>query len=363
MWKLYKYGFLRMMRSKEVIFWAAIFPILLGTFLFLMIGGVSDIGFTPIPVGVVGEANLAEVLESTGMMEVSVLEYAEAREKLESGDITGFFHVGDEGVQLVVANIGVNQNILQTVGSQILQRLNAMESIAAVDPGALEGITWESGVTSSSAAGDTNIGDVVTFIMLLVVAMTCVMSYTLGTVISGSLQPKLSETAVRRVTTPTKKIKLIFCEFWAAMTVQVFIMLGSLAYFIFVLGVDFGDRMPLLLLAAVIGSMTSISMGIMLFTILPGTAKVRDAIASGISVAMMFAAGLMVLDIRLLIRDHAPIIDRINPMTLISDAMQSLSTHNDLNIYIQNLAILLGMAVVFFGISALTLGRKKYDNI
>ena len=151
MWKLYKYGFLRMIRTKEIIFWVLAFPLILGTFLFLTFSGVDMGDFNPIPVGVVGDSNLAAIMESTGMMEVFELEYSEARQKLESSYITGFFYSNDDGVQLVVANTGVNQTILQTVGSQIIQRVDAMSTIAAINPAALADITWSADITNTSA--------------------------------------------------------------------------------------------------------------------------------------------------------------------------------------------------------------------
>ena len=66
-----------------------------------------------------------------------------------------------------------------------------------------------------------------------------------------------------------------------------------------------------------------------------------------ISMVCSFLAGLMNSNMKDLVEKHAPIINRINPAALISDAFYCINVYNDTARYYRNLVTLAVMSAAF----------------
>ena len=64
-----------------------------------------------------------------------------------------------------------------------------------------------------------------------------------------------------------------------------------------------------------------------------------------------------------LVEKHAPIINRINPAALISDAFYCINVYNDTARYYRNLVTLAVMSAAFVMASFLLIRRNRYDSI
>ena len=376
----FKYEFLRIIRTKDMMFWSIAFPVLLGTFMYIAFSSLGDFqGFEPIPVAIVVEAEdsamseaFDQVLEVLASGEEAILapthmRMEEANVQLDEGEIVGIYIVKEDEVSLKLANQGMNQSILMMITDRFIQFQSTIETIAekGVDlvPGAMENMMTEININHESDIGRGALNFAEYNIMIFLV-LTVFMGANHGVRKSLEFQANRSPLAARRSVSPTKKIKGLIPQLIASVIMQTIYGAMGLAYFMFVLGLDFGTDIHLVILALLVGSTTAISMGMLI------GAAVRkvdltglDGILTGVTVALCFLAGMMGVDFRIMVRNAVPILDRINPATMLADALYSLSSFDDYRIYITSLVGLSITTVIFLSVSAILLRRKNYDSI
>ena len=90
---------------------------------------------------------------------------------------------------------------------------------------------------------------------------------------------------------------------------------------------------------------------------------IKVAVILAISMVCSFLAGLMNSNMKDLVEKHAPIINRINPAALISDAFYCINVYNDTARYYRNLVTLAVMSAAFVMASFLLIRRNRYDSI
>lgn len=367
----FKYNFLTLIRSKSYVFFALVFPLLLGTFFNLAFGDLELAEFNPIPVAVMQEDHtaqpmFADVLRSLGTGEDAILEIIpaasmeEAEELLLSGEIYGVFAL-DAEAELVVSRSGMNQSILQSISNEFLRRSAVIGDVAMESPEMAEAVLaqMETGLTiNQDAAGfDTNF---IIYMFYALLAMVCFMGSQVGFQVATEVQAQLSPLAARRTIAPTRKWSVVVNGFLSAILFHFIMTAIIMAYLIFILRVNFGQQLPFVLLACLVGTLTGVSYGMLIATVVKAKTNVKEAIMTGSSFVFWAASGLFAVDIRRAVRNAAPLLDRLNPTTLMSDAFATLVVHDHLGHYVQSLLILLAMSAVFLLVSAAALRGGHY---
>ena len=74
-------------------------------------------------------------------------------------------------------------------------------------------------------------------------------------------------------------------------------------------------------------------------------------------------AGLMIAPIKGSIEKYCPIVNKINPAALISDAIYSVDIYDEPTRFNLDMGIMIFMAAMFTGVSFLMMRRKRYDSI
>ena len=82
-----------------------------------------------------------------------------------------------------------------------------------------------------------------------------------------------------------------------------------------------------------------------------------------ITMACSFLAGMMMVEMKYILAEKAPIIAKINPVTMITDGLYSLYYYDSLDRYFYNIISLIIFSVIMIGASYLFIRRKKYDSI
>ena len=83
----------------------------------------------------------------------------------------------------------------------------------------------------------------------------------------------------------------------------------------------------------------------------------------GFSMVCSFLSGLMNNTMKDLVEKNMPVINRINPAALISDAFYCINVYNDPARYYRNLIILAVMSVLLTGASFFMIRRERYDSL
>lgn len=93
------------------------------------------------------------------------------------------------------------------------------------------------------------------------IAMACLYTSFAGAQIAIKNQANLSTLGARKHVSPNRKIFSIMAQFCSSLLTQFFCVAVNVLYLLYVLRVDFGTSLPLLLLTAFMGCMMGVSFG------------------------------------------------------------------------------------------------------
>lgn len=368
---LYRLNLKRIVRVRMEMFWGLFFPLLLGTLFYFSFGAGTAVDLEKmdaIPVAVVGGENqsflafLTELDQST--LEISRLEEEEALEALKDGTVTGIYYAEEEPA-LTVSSSNLKSSILVSLVNGYREHTALLEKIAAEHPlnmlrvlGSANGyaeMVEEVNLSGKSLDGNANY-----FYALM--AMACLFGAFQGMAGAQGLRANLSSLAVRRSVSPVHRMKMIAAEVLSIFTVQFACVCIVLAYLALALRVPFGANLPAMIPVCALGSMTGVAYGIFI-----GSSRMPEGLKIGIlvlsSLLMCFLSGLMYGNMKDIVEKHMPILNRINPAALISDAFYSLSIYDNPARYRMNLLILAGITMVLVTASFLVLRRERYDSL
>lgn len=375
--RYYKYRILSLLHMKDVLWWNMLFPILLSTLFFCGFGNLlngNDQALDPIPICVVTvneNKQFTDVLDELSKDNDDQLfiqtktDRASAEEMLKNKEIKAIIYV-DEEPSVGVTEDGILQSITQTFVTQYLSRANTIKTIMTEHPEKLQGaidqlskdVTYNHERSLTSATLDPYMQ-----YFYALIAMTCLYSTTAGVECVGSMQANISPLGMRREASPQHKLAALFIDFIGSITVQFMNILLLFLYLIVVLGLNFGNKLPLIILTGLIGTLLGTAMGVFFGTIIKGSLNVKVSVSMTISMLFSFLSGLMVPEIKDAIEHSCPIINRINPAALISDALYSLNLYDTYTRFGRSIVIMLVMSVGLCFVSYLILRRNKYASL
>ena len=373
---LMKYDIIKKLRNFSIIFWPLVFPLILGTLFYFGFGSMEEMDFETIPVAVVAtdestEDIFAEYLDSMENAEDSQLikqfpmTEDEALTALEAKEVDGIFYTGNSP-SLSVNSSGLEQSILQTLLESFENGKQTMMNIAEKHPEGMEAAleqmnNYESLVKQVSLGGKTT-NTIATFFYALI-AMACMYGAFSGFGSAIWMQANLTSLAARRCVTPTHKLKLIFSEIMSSFILHFINLVILLVYLKYILKMDFHGELGSMLLVVLVGCMIGVCMGMFIGSIGKMGEAAKIGMIIGISMTCSFLAGLMDGSMKDTVERTFPIINRINPAALITDALYCINVYDDPARLTRNLITLLIICAIFFGGSFLLIRRERYDSI
>lgn len=374
---LYKYRLKSLLCMKEDIFWCLFFPIILCTCFFAAFSGISDKtnNFHSIPTAVVYEkenaifkATLDAVSKSDTQGEeflnVTETDIASAKSLLNDGKVDAIIYVGDE-ISMTVAKSGLNQTAVQSFLDEFEQKSSLISDIVKENPDklvSLIGNIFSSRTYISEKKLTDSPMDEISVYYFSLIGMAALFGGFLGSSVARQMQPNITPEGMRKSTAPVKRHTMIAAEFLAAYTLQLISMAILLFYMICVLHINLGNEAGYVALTCAAGSLVGIASGIFVGT-LPVKENVQIAIFLVYSLGSSFLSGLMIHPIKIWIEKSLPIINRINPATLIQDALYSLVIYNTHERFFTNIITLTVISVILCTLSYLMTRRKNYANL
>ena len=366
-----KYNFLQIIRDKESLFWSIGFPMFMGLIFTIMFGG-AQFGDDVVPVAIVVQQettlsqNFIEVaanLEESGALAVTVTDYLGAMELLRLNQVQGIVFLGND-IELMLISTGISENILYGIVNEFLMKQRLLANIAELRPDYLGqvALSAETYTSPNTLLRELPIGGL-TGLFYILLAMGCLGSSGRGLHSGFNLQARVTNVAARLSVAPTKKIVMFLENLFTTAIYQTFLMIILMIFYIFVLGANFGDNLGMLVLTIFAACFASVAFGIFFSVVMPGTPEKIGAYLMVLIYGSAIAGGLIITDIRILVRENVPFLDAINPLTLISDTFVSLVLYEDLSRYFQQITILVGVAVVCTIIGAAALRRKSYVDL
>ncbi len=370
-----KYAFKTMLRNKTAIIWTLLFPMALGTFMYMAFGNIfeQDMMFHSIPVAVVQERENIPVeimlteLSREGEEQVLQVTYCseeEAKIALEEEEVTGILYIREE-LKLTVSENSHESAILKTIMDEYKKQEAMFRDIVMYHPEAMKSVMTDmTGGGEYFTAKITSDGnqDLFTNYFYAIFAMSCLFGSFGAQEKIGKIQANVSALGMRRCLSPNRKAAIIVSEFLSLLLVQFLVEVVSLVYFVMI-GVDFGNHYPQILGILFFGSCIGISLGVIIGAMSKWDVNQKSAVCVVISMALSVMADLVAAGIKDDIEHTAPIINRINPAALIVDSFYALNIYDTYDRYMKNMMTLGGMALVLLIISVFMLRRNRYASV
>lgn len=380
--QMIKYRFLCQLRSKESIFWLLFFPMILSVMFY---AGLRDIAngekFEAVDIAVVDDAEFekekvmasiienvsADDKESVDSDKIFVTQYVskeEAEKLLDDNKVSAYIYFNGK-CNVVFKKNGTKQTIVKKFFDIAIQKEKLFTEVARenngnIPPNLLETIndstSYIKDVSNKRGKADTVLQN-----FYSILGMVCMYGAATGCVAMNYLQTNQSALAKRNTVAPVSKMKQLLSYFLVDMLMNDVIVLLVLAFIRFVLGIDFGNRTGLIIFTTIVGGTMGLSFGYFFASITKKSVEFKNNMVIGISMICSFLAGMMSNEVQYFVKQHAYIIDRINPVNLITESYYKLYYYTDLSKYYENIIILIMMTVLFAigTITVLTVQDKK----
>lgn len=382
-----KYTMLSMFRLKVTLFWTLAFPLLLATFMYMAFGNLfeKDEMFKTINVAVVESENddtLMSVLESldvnhtdsasksddssnsfSGLINMKLMDSSAAKKALNDKKATGIIYTED--ASLVVDENSYNATILESILTQYKQQKDVFTNIAKTNPAALDtAIAGLSDTTSEYKEISLSSGnqDEYTNYFYAVFAMSCLFASFSAVTATNRLLANTSPLGMRKSLAALSKNILIFSEYISLLIIHFVVELITLVY-LTLLGVDFGNKYPAIILTLFFGCMIGLSIGVIIGAIPKLTEGSKIGISVGIGMVLSVLADLCANGIKDMVEHKLPIANRLNPACLISDCFYSLNVYDSYDRFFRNISIMAVESVILLIIAFVLLRREKYASI
>lgn len=371
---LVKYSIIMKLKEFNVIFWPLFFPLILATLFYFAFGKIEEADFETVETAVVEQENADAIFlefletmeeEDEPLIRVDKMSGPEAEAALKAKEVLGIFYV-KETPTLTVGENGISESILQSLLESYENGKQTMLQISELHPEGLQKAAqqmegYEEMVEQVSLGGRTTDGNAQFFYALI--GMTCMYGAFIGFGAAIHLQANLTPLAARRCVTPTHKLTLIVTEMLSSFLLHFFNVLVLIFYLRVILKLDFQGRMPEMLVISLIGSMIGVSMGIFVGSLGKMGEGIKIGILLGVSMTCSFLAGLMSAEMKYLVEQHVPLLNRINPAAVISDAFYCINVYDDPVRFRRSLVTLSVMCLVLILVSFFIVRRERYDGL
>ena len=363
------------LRVKDLIFWLILFPIILGTLFKIAFSDLYEkqISTDPIPTAIVVTAEneaFRSVVDSISdsdepLMKPEYLPEEAALKKLESGDVKGIIYAGDK-ISLTVSGEGAEQSVLKLFVEEYTIREKIITDTVKNDPSKVQAVIAalsEKLVTSEEKPLTKGNTDFYIQYFQNLIAMVAVYGSVTGLHVSMSQQANLSELGARKSCSAAPKSVSILASLTGTWIVQSICMIITVSFITFVLGVDYGDTLPLVYAAAVAGGILGVSFGFFVGSIGKMKQGMKVGICMTLSMVMCFLSGLMLGNMKMIMIEKAPWFNNINPAALVADSISSLNLYSSYDVYITKLVTMLVISVIFYVLGLLMIRRRKHASL
>lgn len=391
--------FKTLFRVKPLIFWTFAFPIILGAFFNMAFSNIEKAEtFDVIDIAVVDSENfqkdvyMKETLSVLGdknsddrLFNIKYVTEENAKKLLEDDDIVGYLIYGsDGGNKIIISQNGTSQTIFKSAVEEIIQtsdivQKNMMKSapdmftgLVPDDQAAMNELMTAAmeTVDKISAKQNVNLKNVsrknLSYTMIefyTLIAMTCLYGGIIGMSVINQNLANMSCNGRRVAMSPAKKGNVVLSSLLAGYAVQLIGIALLFFYTAFILKVDYGENLPLIVLMALAGCFAGLSLGIAVGVLFKFGEGAKIGVILAISMLGCFLSGMMGITLKYYIDKDAPIVNKMNPAAMITDGFYSLYYYDTYERYIFSIAGLMIFSAIMLALSWSGLRRQQYDSI
>lgn len=388
-WHNFKYSLKVLFKSKVLIFWTFAFPILMGIFFNLAFSDIENSEkLDVIDIAVVKsdefDKNIIfkEAFENLSdgddkLFDIDYTNLDKAKQLLEDDKITGYLVFNDD-INIVVSSSGINETILKYVVNEISSNAEMINTLAANDiNNEIEkgnyNINYEEiyagayALVSKDTAKLHNISNKnLSYTMIeyyTLIAMACLYGGILSMYIINYKLANMNSVGKRTAISPVHRGQMLVSSLLASYVVQLICVAILFVFTIFVLNVDYGDNLPMIILLALAGSLAGLSLGVIVATLIKANENAKTGILIAITMLGCFLSGMMGITMKYIVDTNVPLVNMINPASMITDGFYALYYYSTLDRFIFDIVSLLVFSILLIFISYFGLRRQKYDSI
>lgn len=353
-----------LLREKTMVFWSLVFPIVLGILFKLAFGGISDSNkFEAIDIAVsdtaLSDENFKNFLDEMEKEDYFIVTKAKDKEILDENEKIKVY-VESLG-KIYTQKTGISETIVETILNDYLQKTEMINRVMMENPQTdlTKLLNIENHIKDSSRK---NMDPVNTFFYTLL-GMTTIYGYMWGLYVIYQYEANLSVNAKRNAVAPIKKSVSLTASLLVAWIINFLITLVFIFYLEKALGIDFGKEKPLLVLLSLISSLTGVSFGILLGVSNKKSIEFKNNLGISITMLMSFLAGMMIPSMKVTIEENMPLLGKINPVAVITDAIYSLYYYESTSRFFGNITLLILITAVFLLGSLFFMRGKEYESL
>ncbi|MBR6166199.1 ABC transporter permease [Candidatus Saccharibacteria bacterium] len=380
----YKYALKTLLKNKALVFWTLAFPFILAIFFNLAFARLHDYDqFEPFDIAIVrddaynNEQTFAAAFKTLTsgderMFKAKYVDFDEADKMLDEEKVEGIVYVKDGQAHVKIKGNGTNQTVLKMTTEQVAQMSGMIDDIADAEQQRAGGTLNPIEVKMKAAeivqnaqpkiSDDSHVMNVVSIEFFTLIAMACMQGAMLSSEMLNRCLPNLSHRGKRVAIAPTKKSVVVLSNLLAGYTMLLGSVILLILFMRFVLGVDFGDNMGLIMLLASIGSLTATMFGMLLAVMFKMSDNAKQVVVLIITMVGCLFAG-MFGGMKIFFDEACTWMNKINPVGLITDGFYSLLYYDDMTRFIVNALSLVALAAIFFVLSVRNLRRARYDSV
>ncbi len=388
----FKYSLKTLFRNKILIFWTFAFPIILGTFFNMAFSNIENSEKLDVfNIAIVNNKEfndnkmftetfktLSDEKNVDRLFNTVYTTQENANKMLQNKEIIGFVFVKENILNVVVGTNGINETVLKSVTEDIMQTQEVVKNLSKekIEKEIKSGnynIDYEKlykDILENVKNNTVNINDVsnnnLSYTMIefyTLIAMTCLYGGVLAMVVINQNLANMSNNGKRVSISPISKLKIILSSLLASYIVQLLCLALLFLYTIFILKVDYGNNIVLVILLGVIGSFAGLSIGLVIATLIKSNEGIKTGILLSVTMLGCFFSGMMGITMKYVVDKNIPIINKLNPANMITDGFYSLYYYDTLDRYYFNITSLLILSSIMIIISYISLRRQKYDSI
>lgn len=363
------------------------FPIILGTFFYLAFHDIEknetldkfQIAIVDIEKNPSTKILQEAFLNTSDVIDVLIKEENAAKELLEKNEIIGYVLL-ENTPHVIVNKNGIYETVLKTIVETIVYKISMAETLikekinetiaqsGTIEEELIKDIKSE--ITSlleneKFAIKDTSPNNI-SYTMIefyTLIAMMCLYGGILTMTCINSNLANMSDTGKRISITPVKKSYLILSSLSASFIVQLIGLILLFGYTSVILQIDYGTKFFHIFLLGLIGSIAGMSLGMCLAATLKKNENIKQGLLLAITMIGCFFSGMMGITMKYVIDKNIPIINIINPASMITDGFYALYYYETNNRYLFNIISLLLFSAVLLIISTHNIRRQTYDSI
>lgn len=388
----FKYTLKTLLGNKMLIFWTFAFPLIMATFFNLAFSNIEKsekLSIINIAIVENEEIKHNEVVKQAfetlsdpenedRLFSLTYLEELEAKEQLEKDEITGYLSIEENRPKIVIKANGINATIFKYVTEEIMQTNQIVEDLAnkkiveenrqgktkidyeKIYKESIE-IARKNDVTLKNISNANLSYTMIEFYTLI--AMTCLYGGILAmTAINNSLA-NMGNVGKRTAVAPISKGKLMISSVLASYITELIGISLLFIYTIFLLKVDYGNNLPLIIVLTLAGSLAGLSLGIVVATTLKTNENTKTGILIAVTMFGCFLSGMMGITMKYMVDKNVPIINKLNPASMITDGLYSLYYYDTFSRYYTNIISLLIFSAIMIGISIIQLRKQKFETL